>query len=463
MFLHLETPATPMHVGSLSLVDLPAGHRGDYFRKVLRLYARRVPLAPVLSRKLAELPLSVANPVWVQVDAIDLQYHLERVTLPRPGTQRQLEECVSRLHSILLDRSRPLWMVYIIDGLKSGQVAYYTKIHHAVLDGQAAVTLARVLLDTSPRGRKRQPAPATAVPPGEHPSLGALAAAVVKHDANQYLKFMRGLPDIAKALERLSSGPSGAASTRAARTALFGPRTPLNAAITGERSFAGVSMPLAEIKALAAAHDAKINDVVLALCSGALRLYLAGRGALPDEPLIAAVPISLRESGNTEYNTQATMVRVSLATDIADPVARLGAIRDAASSAKSTTQRTKAILPIDFPAIGTPWLLQGLASIYGRTRLADHIPPLANVVISNVPGPPVPLYFAGAKIAQYWPLSIVQHGLGLNITVESYAGDLGFGITAASSAVPDPHRIAAAVLAAWKELKRHTPRSRKKT
>ena len=350
MFLHLETPETPMHVGSVSLMDLPAGNRGDYFKNVLRLYARRVPLAPVLSRKLAELPMSVANPLWVQADTVDLAHHIERVTLPRPGTQRQLEACVSRLHSILLDRSRPLWMVYIIDGLKSGQVAYYTKIHHAVLDGQAAVTLARVLLDTSPRGRKPQPARAPGVGAGEHPSLGALAAAVVKHDANQYMKFMRGLPEIAKALARLSSGPPGAASARAARTALFGPRTPLNVAINGERSFAGVSVPLAQIKALAAAHDAKINDVVLALCSGALRQYLAGRGALPDEPLIAAVPISLREAGNTEYNTQATMVRVSLSTDIADPVARLRAIRDATSTAKSISGAMHATL-CDIPLL----------------------------------------------------------------------------------------------------------------
>ena len=161
IFLHLETPATPMHVGSLSLVELPANYRGDYCKAVPRLYARRLPLAPVLSRTLAAMPLQVTNPAWVQADDVDLQYHIQRVALPRPGTQAQLEECVGRLHSILLERTRPLWMVYIIEGLKSGQVAYYTKIHHALLDGQAAVMLARVLFDLTPRGtgfRPRLPA-----------------------------------------------------------------------------------------------------------------------------------------------------------------------------------------------------------------------------------------------------------------------------------------------------------------
>ena len=154
LFLHLETPDTPMHVGSVCLLDLPAGYRGDFFKDVTRLYARRVPLAPVLSRTLVELPLNVANPGWGQAESVDLDHHIQRVTLPRPGTRRQLDACVGQLHSLALDRTRPLWMVYIIDGLKSGQVAYYTKIHHAVLDGKAAVQLARVLLDTTPKGRR---------------------------------------------------------------------------------------------------------------------------------------------------------------------------------------------------------------------------------------------------------------------------------------------------------------------
>ena len=451
LFLHLETPLTPMHVGSLSLLTLPANHRGDFCKAAQRLYARRLPLAPVLSRKLADMPLQLANPVWVQADDVDMKYHVQRVPLPPPGTQVQLEQCVGHLHSILLDRTRPLWMVYIIDGLKSGQVAYYTKIHHALLDGQAAVMLARVLFDLTPRG-KHIPPEARQISPGEHPGLGTLAAAAVKHDAAQYLKFVRTLPDIVRALTSLRGGGNDEASPQSAGTSGFAPRTPLNVAITGERGFAGVSVPLDQIKAIAAAHDAKINDVVLAICSGALRRYLLDHGGLPGKPLIAAMPISLREPGNEEFTTQATMFRVSLATDIANPVRRLCAIRDAATAAKSATGRAKAALPTDFPSFAMPWILHWLASIYERAMLGNLIPPLANVVISNLAGPQVPLYFAGARMTRYWPLSIVQHGLGVNITVESYAGAMGFGITAASSAVPDPRSIARHVLAAHNEL-----------
>lgn len=454
MFLHLETQATPMHVGSLSLLDLPANHRGNFYETVERLYTRRLPLAPVLSRRLEALPLQLANPLWVQADDVDYQYHVRRVVLPRPGTHQQLEELVGQLHSILLDRSRPLWMVYMIEGLKSGQVGYYTKLHHALLDGQAAVMLARLMFDTTPGGRRMPRDAAGQVRHGEHPGLGTLATVALKHDAAQYLKFVRGLPETVRTLVGLRSGSGdGTARARSSGASGFAPRTPLNVAITGERGFAGVSIPLEQIKAIAAAHDAKINDVVLALCSGALRRYLRDHRALPDEPLIAAVPISLREPGNTEYTTQATMARVSLATDIASPVRRLCAIRDAATAAKSTTDRAKPILPTDFPSFGMPWMLHGLASIYGHAKLADLVPPLANVVISNVAGPPAPLYFAGARMTRYWPLSIVEHGLGINITVESYAGAMGFGVTVARSVVPDPHRITEYIVAAHKELK----------
>jgi len=459
MFLHLETPATPMHVGSLSLLELPANHQGDFCKSVQRHYARRLPLVPVLSRKLAAMPLQLANPVWVQADDVDLKYHVQRVVLPRPGTQAQLEQCVGRLHSILLDRSRPLWMVYIIEGLRSGQAAYYTKIHHALLDGQAAVMLARVLFDLTPRGKRVSTAVASH---GEHPGLGTLATAAVKHDAAQYLKFVRTLPAIVRTLTGLRSGADGKSSAQSAGTSLFAPRTPLNVAITGDRGFAGVSIPLDEIKAVAAAHDAKINDVVMAICSGALRRYLLDHGGLPGEPLLAAVPISLREPGNTEYTTQATMTRISLATNIANPVRRLRAIRDAATAAKSATGRAKAILPTDFPSFGMPWILHWLASIYERAMLGNLIPPLANVVISNVAGPQVPLYFVGARMTGYWPLSIVHHGLGVNVTVESYAGAMGFGITTAHGAVSDPRRIAEHLLAAHAELMPRRSRKRRR-
>ncbi len=324
--------------------------------------------------------------------------------------------------------------------------------------------LSKALFDFTPRVRRvvRMPSHA-AGRRGEHPWPGALIAGALRHDAGQYAKFVKSLPDLTKTIAGLRRavrnyeadvGGAAAAPRRgvARRPHNFAPRTPLNVAIGAERGFAGVSIPLARVQAIAAAHDAKVNDVVLAICSGALRRYLGRHGGVPGESLVAAMPISLRAAGSTEFTTQATMVRVSLASDIRQPARRLRAIRDAASAAKSTSGRGKSIMPTDFPTIGLPWIVHGLASLYGRSGLANVAPPLVNVVVSNVPGPPVPLYFAGARVAKYWPLSIVQHGLGVNITVESYAGALGFGVTTASAAVPKPRQLADAILAAYEQL-----------
>ena len=448
-FLHLETPETPMHVASLHLFDLPSGYRGDFHADIKRLMRGRVRLAPVFTRKLAPMPLQFANPVWVEEDKVDLGYHVQRVTLPGPGTQAQLEDCAGQLHSQLLDRSRPLWRLFIIDGLQSGQVAYYIKVHHAVVDGQAGVLLAQALFDVTPKPRRLS---RTESRPAEHPGMTELAAAALKHDAGQYIKLLRHLPDVVKTLAGMVGGVRGGSRGQLGQNFSFGPKTPLNVPIMGERGFAALSIPLDTLKRLAAAHEAKLNDIVLALCSGALRRYLAEHGGIPRKPLIAAMPISLREAGNTEYTTQATMSMVNLNTHIADPVKRLRAIRDAAGAVKALAKRAKGVIPTDFPSIGVPWLLGGLAALYGRSGLAGAMPPIANVVISNVPGPQVPLYAAGARMATYWPLSIAEHGLGLNITVMSYAGAMGFGFTTARSAVPDARQLSAALMAALDEL-----------
>ena len=448
-FLHLETSDTPMHVGSLHLFDLPPGYRGEFHANIKRQMKARIHLAPVFTRKLAPMPLQFANPVWVEEDRVDLDYHVQRVTLPRPGSHAQLEDCAGRLHSELLDRRRPLWRLYVFDGLESGQAAYYVKVHHAVLDGQAGVLLAQALFDVTAKARRLgRAAPA----PGEHPGLAALAAAALKHDAGQYIKLLRHLPDVVRTLAGLFRPLPGPVKGRLGQSFSFGPKTPLNVPVTAERGFAALSIPIGTLKSLAQAHDAKLNDIVLALCGGALRRYLAAHEGIPKKPLIASMPISLRKPGNTDFTTQATLSLVSLNTDIADPLKRLRAIRDAAGAVKALAQRAKGVMPTDFPSIGSPWLLHGLASLYGRSGIASAMPPLANVVISNVAGPQVPLYAAGARMATYWPLSIVEHGLGLNITVMSYAGAMGFGFTTARNAVPDARALSAALLEALDEL-----------
>lgn len=461
MFLHLETPETPMHVGSLIVLQLPAGYRGDFLADVKRLYARRAALAPVLKRTLRELPLQLANPAWVQADALDLDYHCRRVELPKPGTQAQLEACVGRLHSMPLDRAHPLWSVTIIEGLPGRKVGFYTNIHHAVIDGQSGVELAKVVFDQTPRPRRMPRMLVDASAHGEHPWPGAAVAGALRHDAAQVAKLVRHLPEITRTFTSMRRAAGRVGTEEPARIERrFAPRTPFNAAIRGERGFAGVSIPLAEVHRIADAHQATVNDVVLAICASALRRYLGRHGGVPLDSLIAAVPISLREAGNVEFTTLATMARVSLATDVADPVRRLHAIRDAASAAKAATARARPILPTDFPTLGLPWLLHGLATLYGAAHLADVVPPLFNLVISNVRGPPMPLYIAGARVVRYWPLSIVAQGLGINITVESYAGSLEFGVTTAASAVRNPRSLGAALLAAHRQLLARTNRVR---
>jgi WS/DGAT/MGAT family acyltransferase len=455
-FLHLETPATPMHVASLHLFDLPAGYRRDFHADIKRLMRGRLRLAPVFTRKLAPMPLQFANPVWVKDDQVDLDYHVRRVTLPRPGTRAQFEDCAGRLHAEPLDRSRPLWQLVVIDGLQSGQAAYYFKVHHAVVDGQSGVMLAQALFDLTPKPRRIAAAKAGVA---EHPGMAELAAAALKHDVGQYIKLVRHLPDVVKTLAGLFGGAPGGAGALS-QNAAFGPKTELNQPITGQRGFAGASVPLDTLKALGAAHGAKLNDVVMALCSGMLRRYLAQHGGVPRKPLIAAMPISLRETGNVEYTTQATMAAVNLHTHVADPVKRLLAIRDAAGAVKAVAKRAKGLMPTDFPTIGLPWVLHGLATLYGRSGIAKAVPPLANVVISNVPGPQVPLYAAGARMVNYWPMSIVEHGMGLNITVLSYAGSVDFGFTTALNVVGDARELAAALMESLAELqaRSHAPR-----
>jgi diacylglycerol O-acyltransferase len=448
-FLHIESPETPQHVGSLSRYVLPSGYKGDFRADFRRELGKRLHMVPAFVRKLAPMPLQFANPVWVDEDRIDWDYHVQDVTLPKPGTHAQLEDCIAQLHSELLDRNRPLWRVALVDGLEDGRVVSYIKVHHATMDGQAGVLMALALFDISPKPRR---IPGGKLPAAEHPGTAELALAALRHDAGQYAKLLRQLPEIAQTLVGMFGSGRDKMPMRPAAKAEFAPKTLLNGHITAERGFAALSVPLDGLKQLAAAHEVKLNDVVLALCSGALRTYLAKHGGLPKQPLIAAMPISLRDPGNTDYSTQATMGMVNLNTDIKDPVKRLLAIRDASAAVKEQSKRARGVTPTDFPSIGIPWLMQTMASLYGRKGVADAIPTPANLVISNVPGPQVPLYAGGALMDGYWPLNIVQHGQALSITVMSYAGAMGFGFTTARSAIPDARELSAALLAALDEL-----------
>ncbi|PNG51543.1 MULTISPECIES: wax ester/triacylglycerol synthase family O-acyltransferase [unclassified Variovorax] len=454
-FLHLETPESPMHVGSLHLIDLPPGYEGDFAEDAKKYLSGRLHLASVFVRKLAVMPFDLANPVWVDDDDLDLDHHIHHVIMPRPGTMAQLERLVGRLHSSLLDRSRPLWEMHIIEGLQTGQVALYSKMHHAAIDGQAGVAVAKALFDISDTPAPVKAPRVTRRPASSQLGMAELATAALSNAVQQYVKLIQSIPATAKAIGNVlmpvsdGSGQRKFELPKALRTA---PRTPLNVSITNQRSFAARSVPLAEVKQMSKATDTSLNDIVLAICAGALRRYLADYGCRPAKPLIAGVPVSLRSEGNTDLNNQVSVMLVSLATDIADPLERLAAIHASSSEGKKLTGNVKAAIPTDFPSLGVPSLMSGLASLYGRSGLADKLPPVANVAISNVPGPSFALYFAGAKVAAYFPVSIPGHGLALNMTVQSYNGALEFGLTACRRAVPDVADLGDYVLAEHRKL-----------
>ena len=431
-FLHLETPETPMHVGSLMLFELPEGYTGDYYEAVKALLGKRLHLSAFLNRKLAQMPFQLAEPVWIEDDDIDLDYHVRTVTLRRPGTMAQLEQLVARLHASLLDRSRPLWEMYVIDGLESGLVAFYTKAHHSGVDGKAGVELAKVLYDTSSQIREVPP-PRRKRTSGQY-QLGVteLLQAAATNAAQQYRKLAELLPAAAKALDTAARVVASQRSEKGERSLNLGlaPSTIFNDSITNQRSYSTMSLSLADIKDLGRRVGGTVNTIVMAICSIALHHFLKERGLLPKEPLIAMVPVSLRAEGDAAMNNQVAAVRVDLATDIEDLPARFRAIHASSEAAKAVVKELKPVLGVDIPITGSPWLMTGLASLLGRSNLVSRFPQIGNVAISNVPGPPMTLYMAGAKMVHNFPVSIPYHGSALNITVQSYAGSLEFGLTA---------------------------------
>ena len=455
-FLHFETAETPMHVGSLMLFDLPEGYKGDYYEDVKALFAKRMHLASLFHRKLAPMPFELAEPVWIEDDDIDLDYHVRSATLRRPGTMAELEVLVGRLHSTLLDRSRPLWEVYVIDGLENGQIAYYTKAHHSGIDGKAGVELAKVLYDASPEIREVRPPRAARASSSYQLGMAELLQAAISNSVAQYTKLGRMLPQAAKALQAVGALVSARKTEPGARSLdlALAPKTIFNVPITNQRSYSVLSLPLAEVKALGKQVGGTVNTVVMAMCSGALRRFLLERNLLPEKSLIAMVPVSLRAADDDSMNNQVSAIRVDLATDLADPAERFKAIHASSEAAKAVVSELKPVLGADIPITGSPWLLTGLASLYGRSDLASRLPPMANVAISNVPGIPIRLYMAGARIAHYYPVSIPYHGMALNMTVQSYEGQMEFGLTACRRALSqtESHELVEHLLTSLREI-----------
>jgi diacylglycerol O-acyltransferase / wax synthase len=452
VFLNLETNAVPMHVGGLTILDPSQAPEGFGFEAIKQLVASRLHLLPMFRRRLLESPLNLDQPYWIEDPEFDLENHVRHRGLPRPGTMQQLADFVCDVISTRLDRSMPLWRMYYVEGLEGGKVALVTKIHHAVIDGVSGAELLSVLLDLTPQPRKIKPPEAPWLP-DELPAPWKLTYITAKNLLSRpgnLVKLVRDTSPLVYAMgqnawaRRRAALESKAQDVTEEKTGGTAPRMRFNTTITARRSYAFGPLSLADIKTVKNAFGVSVNDVVLCVCAEALRNYLLEKKELPRQPLIAAIPMSVRtEAEKGAGGNKVTMARAQLATDIADPVTRLLALSRKMGKVKSTMKAIPAKLMQDWAHAPPPAVMAQAARLYENFGIQDLLNPPYNLVISNVPGPPVPLYLAGAPLLANYPISIPYHGLACNITVFSYQNNLDVGITAHRGTVPDAEHLLA--------------------
>jgi diacylglycerol O-acyltransferase / wax synthase len=455
-FLAIETSRTYGHVGGLAVYDPSTAPGGKLdIPELCDLVAERLHLLPPFQWRLVQVPLGLDLPYWTEDEHFDLDFHIRESAVPPPGDDRRLAETVARIFARPLDRSRPLWELYLIQGLDGGRVALLTKVHHSVVDGVSGNEILSVLLDPSPEGREIESPPddrAAGRSPGDIEMLGRGLAGLARAPLRALRSVPTALPNLTE-LPGANAFPGVPTLSRAltgARRALGGPQDPgilevttarpprtcFNGPISSHRSFAFGSVSLDTVKAIKNEAGVKVNDVVVAVCAGAVREWLRERDELPDEPLVAMVPVSVRadDEQGTFGNRISTMI-VPIPTDVADPVERLQRAHELLLSAKEHHSALPANLLTDASAFIPP-AVAALAArttvgILGRTR-----PPL-NLVVSNVPGPRAPLFLAGARLEAHYPVSAVVDGVGLNMTVMSYLDHVDFGIVADRDQIGD--------------------------
>jgi WS/DGAT/MGAT family acyltransferase len=433
-WLVLESRDTPMHVGGLFEFTLPDDAPPDFLRQEFeRMRAvRRIP--PPWNLKLLEGPVVGPRlPLMTEDRDIDLDYHVRHSALPHPGGQRELGILVSRLHSIQLDLHRPLWEANLIEGLEGNRFALYVKMHHSLIDGVSGTRL--ILRALSPDPDKRGMEPFWTVGAGSRPRRedggpsgpGSRAVGLARAGA----KALAGVAQAASDLGRAT------VDNRALQAPYRNPDSALAVKLTGQRRFATQQYELERIKKLAKAADCTLNDLVLYLSGTALRRYLGEHGRIPDRPLSAGIPVNLRQADDESAGTAIGMMVAELATNIAEPLERLDAIKASTAEAKRHLRELPPEARTSYTLlINGPWIAGLMAG------LADRAPVPFSVGISNVPGPPEPLYFNGARLDALFPLSLLMHGNALNITCFSYAGSLNFGFTGARDALPHLQRLA---------------------
>ena len=437
-FLLAENRSQPMHVGGLQLFEKPEGAGRDYTRRMYEAMRDTDQLSPLFLKHPYRSLSTAGQLVWREDEQFDIEHHVRHAALPKPGRIRELLELCGRMHSTRLAWERPLWESTIIEGLRDGRVAMYTKSHHALVDGISAMRLMQSVLSTDP-DRRGMPAPWGARP--ERVRSTELAADVPPDLLRHALSTGLGLTAEAAGLpgaliKTLNAGIRNETSA----VSFHAPRTIFNQRITGSRRFAAQDWPIARLRAIGQATGATINDVVLAMCAGAVRQYLHELGALPEAPLVAMVPIGLnaKESHlpSADGGNAIGAVMCRLGTDLADPADRLATISRSMSEGKDALSSMTPLQIVAMSALGqAPAILPPLLRLQGIVRSPY------NLIISNVPGPRTTHYWNGAKLVGTYPLSIPINGMALNITCTSYDGRMGFGLTGCRRTVPHLQRL----------------------
>ena len=437
-WLTVESDDTPMHVANMQIFSLPDGAAPTFLRDMVARMKANPDVAPPWNYKLASTGFvgKTLLPRWRVDQDLDLDYHVRHSALPKPGGERELGVLISRLHSHPMDFKRPLWESHIIEGLEHNRFALYTKMHHSMIDGISGMRLLQRVLSKDPDQRNMAP------PWTVHPKQ-TLRDDEPTADARQMSRHLsealRLQASSASALYKAISRVYAAARNEddALMGPFSGPLSVLNHRVTGQRRFATQHYELERIKHLATESNSSLNDIVLYLCGTALRRFLKEQNSLPEEPLTAGIPVNIRPADDHGTGTQISFMIASLATNVADPLRRLEAVRASTTAAKMHLQSLpRSTLTQYTMLLMSPYILQLMTGLGGRMR------PVFNVTISNVPGPDTPLYFEGARLEAMYPVSLIAHGGALNITCLSYAGSLNFGFTGCRETLPSMQRLA---------------------
>lgn len=453
-FLWMETPTSAMHVSGLAIYDprnLVATGGTFGIENVREMVRGRLHMAPPFRQRLVDVPFQLHFPLWIEDPDFDLDHHIRRVAVPSPGGRRELTELAAQLNAIQLDRTRPLWELWYIEGLEDGRVAVLTKVHHAAIDGASGSEITVALFDLSPEVTEYSE-PDEPWVPDKVPSDTEMLIYATQSLARQPVRVLRAMRRTAKAALDVRS-MTKTTGLGLAPLPFTAPATSINGAITPARSMAVDSLSLSEVKRVKNAFGVTVNDVVLALCAGALRGYFEAKGEEVDGPLLAMVPVSVRaDDQRQDMGNQVSSMFTSLATDIADPVERLGAIHEGMRCAKDQHRAVGAETLTNWAEFAAPAVFGRAMRLYARMGLADRHRPAFNVTISNVPGPPFPLYSAGAKLEANFPFGPIFDGAALNITVMSLEDSLDFGLLTCPDVVDDVWAISDGLRASLREL-----------